>query len=76
MTLNTLKTLFADLRDDENSCRFYKMSQAMEQMTKAQMLGIIRQIHDAAGRSCYYTMRMKKTEMMRSIDWLLATANA
>jgi len=74
MALNTFKALVADLRDDENSCRFYKMSQVMGQMTKAQLLGIIRQIHDAAGQSCYYTMRMKKTEMMRSIDWLMANA--
>jgi len=76
MTLNTLKAMFADLRDDENSCRFYKMTQIMERMTKTELLGLIRQIHEAAGRSCYYTMRMKKSEMMRSIDWLLATANA
>lgn len=75
MNLATLKAAINGLTDDSDSCRFYKRSQVMRGMTKAELIAVIEEIHQQQypGTTCTSrrTMRAKKIDLMRWIDWRL-----
>lgn len=75
MNLATLKAAIEGLTDDANSCRFFKRSQVMQTMTKAELVAVIEEVHQQQypGTTCtsLRTMRAKKIDLMRWLDWRL-----
>jgi len=75
MNLATLKAAINGLADDGDSCRFFKRCQVMQNMTNAELIAIIEEIHrrQYPGTTCtnYRTMRAKKLDLMRWIDYRL-----
>lgn len=75
MNLATLKAAINGPTDDGDSCRFFKRCQVMQNMTKAELVAVIEEIHQQQypGTTCTSErdMRAKKIDLMRWIDWRL-----